>query len=131
MYTLTILFNQDMTQVLMCKNLKMKMVNFIGGVIKPLEDFMDASYRELEEETGITRDDVKLNFLQTETHVLADNNVASLYITYGVLNKDIDVVTEKNPLIWVNDFSMMHKWGLDGDCAVYINRALRFHNAAK
>ena len=56
-------FNKDHTKVLMCKRrsdpYKGK-YNFVGGKIEQGEDGMSAAYRELEEETGITRRDISL-----------------------------------------------------------------------
>lgn len=126
MYTLSIVLNKDMNAVLVCTNRKMGIMNFVGGKVESMEDYMTASYRELEEETGITKDDIELKFLQTETCTMADNSVWSLYITYGVLNKDVELKPEKNPLTWIYDFDFLRACGFDGDCAVFMNRVLRF-----
>lgn len=126
MYTLSIIFNKSMDAVLVSMNKDKKyMMSFISGKVRTMEDNLEASYRELEENTGITKDDVELKFLQTETSVMADNSNWSLYITYGVLNKDVILRVENNPLTWVHDFELMKMCGCDGDCAVYLNRALR------
>lgn len=46
-YTLTIVFNKDKTNVLMCMHNKQQMLNFIGGKVELNESQTEASYREL------------------------------------------------------------------------------------
>ena len=42
-----------------------RLYNFVGGKIEENEDGLHAAYRELEEETGITREDIHLTHLMT------------------------------------------------------------------
>lgn len=127
-YTLTLIFSPDKTKVLMCYHIHQKALNYIGGKINPEEDQMDASYRELEEETGITRDDVTLTYLQTEE---ATSDYGSpnwyLYITCGILKHNVTLRQEKNPLTWVSvtnrDTLLWDTFG-EGNCYVFMKRAL-------
>mgnify|MGYP002509000193 CR=1 FL=1 len=44
------------------------LINFVGGKIEPNENGEDAAYRELLEETGITRSDISLVHLMDFTY---------------------------------------------------------------
>ncbi len=51
-------YNRDASRVLMCKRHKepyLGLYNLVGGKIEPGEDGLAAAYRELKEESGITR----------------------------------------------------------------------------
>ena len=57
--------------MLMCRRLKepyMGLYNFVGGKIEKGEDGIDAAYRELWEETAVTRDDIVLTHLMDFTY---------------------------------------------------------------
>lgn len=125
MFTLTLVFNKETSKVLMCYHNKQNIHNFIGGKVNDCECPIAASYRELEEETGITKDDIKLEFLQQENCATWQGNCWSMYIMVGVLNKDVDLKEEENGLYWVevHDEEFLQASGFEGDCWVYMNRA--------
>lgn len=109
MYTLTLVFNQDKTKVLMCDHKKLHNLNYIGGKIEKNESPMEASYRELFEETGISKEDIELSYIRYENVKL--NNLIGIedyemYITAGVLLHDIELTPEKNELIWVSIYDI-------------------------
>lgn len=94
-------FNKDHTKVLMCKRrsdpYKGK-YNFVGGKIEQGEDGMSAAYRELEEETGITRRDISLiHFIDFTYHWYG----IRLEFYIGRLNSDIPVHGDENELLWI------------------------------
>lgn len=127
-YTLTLVFNPSKQKVLMAIHHKQGMLNFIGGHIEPNEDEMKASYRELYEETGITKDDIDLKFVQIEHCITSfDNSKWHLYVTTGVLKHDVELKPEKNELCWVNctdNDTLLNSTFGDGNCLVFLKRAL-------
>lgn len=131
MYTLSLVFSHDKNNVLMCKHEKQNALNFIGGHVKEMELPHDASYRELFEETGISRDDINLLFVRHETVTsAASGNTWSMYITTGILTGDVDLVAEKNELVWVPIFdteTFINAYGF-GNCLVFLREAMRIHN---
>lgn len=96
----TMVFNMEENKILMCyrsKNPYMGLYNLVGGKIEENENFDEAAYRELEEETGITKNDIIL------THVMDFNYFITgteLQFYAGKLNKDIEVIDEVNKLYW-------------------------------
>lgn len=129
-YTLTLILNQDKTKVLMCDHQKLGKLNYVGGKIKPEESVMEASYRELFEETGIKGEDT--NGLYVFRHEVLDvfrkkggsspYSDFDMYISMGVLKHDVELKEEKNPLLWVdvNDIdTLIHANGY-GQCYTYL-----------
>lgn len=105
MYTLTFVFNKECDKVLLCWHHKHNNFNAIGGKVNEMEQPMDASYRELFEETGIRRDDIDLHFIRHESVSTAAGNFVNtwqMFVTAGVLKHDVELVPEKNPLCWIN-----------------------------
>lgn len=100
--------NKEADKVLMCKRRKdpyKGLYNFVGGKIEENEDGFDAAYRELYEETGITKNDVKLYHLMDFTYHLQDFYM-EVYV--GKLNRVVEVSGEENELFWIDsdvDFS--------------------------
>lgn len=99
-----IVFNQEESEVLMCHRKKepyKRLYNFVGGKKKNNENDFEAAYRELFEETGISNQDIVLDYLY-KTQYFSDN--IELQVFYGTLNKNVELVEEVNPLQWM-DFS--------------------------
>ena len=101
-YSLSVVFSKDLDKFLVCYNKNQEKYNFVGGKIEPNEDVMDGSYRELFEETGIPRSIINLSLFREEIVFLKPDVEWHLYITAGVLEEDIELVEEKNPLSWVS-----------------------------
>lgn len=101
-YNGIVIFNKDMSETLMCKRTKepyMGMYNFVGGKIEKANDGLNEAYRELKEETNISKSDVELiHFMNIEYISLKK----SLEIYYGILNKEVELVEEVNKLEWVD-----------------------------
>ncbi len=97
-----VVFDKDLKQTLMCKRTKepyMGMYNLVGGKIEKENDGLNEAYRELIEETNITKDDIELTHFMNLTYVKWDKE---LEVYYGVLNKDVELIEEVNKLEWVD-----------------------------
>lgn len=97
-----IVYSKDEEKILMCHRKKEPykgLYNFVGGKIEENEVYIDAAYRELNEETGITPDDIKLIHIMDFNYQIND---VELQVYAGKLNKDVEVVDEVNKLYWFN-----------------------------
>lgn len=96
-----IILNKDKTKLLFCKRINNPykgLYNFVGGKIEENESSIDAAYRELEEETGITKLDTELEpFMDFIWHM----HDIYMEVYAGILNKDVSLMPEKNPLQWL------------------------------
>ena len=93
-------FDEAAEKLLMCRRRKdpyKGLSNLVGGKIEPGEDGLAAAYRELEEETSITRADIKLTHLMDFTYHLSD---IRLEVYVGRLNKPVAVTGDENELYW-------------------------------
>lgn len=117
-YNVIVIFNKDLTQTLMCKRTKepyMGMYNLVGGKIEKENDGLNEAYRELEEETAITRKDTSLSHFMNIEYISFDKIIE---VYYGVLNKDVELIEEVNKLEWVDindDFFDMNKYAGEGN----------------
>lgn len=99
-YNIIAVYSADQKTLLMCRRLHdpyKGLLNFVGGKIEPGEDGMDAAYRELWEETGITRGDIVLTHLMDMTYYLDDCYVEAYA---GRLNQEVAVHGDENELLW-------------------------------
>ena len=112
------IFDKDFKKVLMCKREKdpyKGMYNFVGGKIEKESNDLDEAYRELKEETGITKDDVNLTHLMNVEYITFDKE---LQIYYGILNKDVTLIEEVNKLYWIDlneNFFDLNKYAGEGN----------------
>jgi len=101
-YNVIVIFNKEMNKTLMCKRTKepyMGMYNLVGGKIEKENDGLNEAYRELVEETNISKNDVDLkHFINIE--YVSFNKLLEVY--YGILNKEVELVEEVNKLEWVD-----------------------------
>lgn len=99
-YNVIIVYNENVDKILMCKRKKdpyKGLANFVGGKIEKNENGLDAAYRELEEETSITKDDIMLLHIMDFTYYI-ENYYLEVYV--GKLNKIVDVNGTENKLFW-------------------------------
>ena len=99
-YNAIVVFNEECNKMLMCKrrrNPYKGLSNFVGGKIEKDENGLDAAYRELEEETAITKNDITLSHLMDFTYHLG-NCYLEVYV--GKLNKEVVVNGDENDLYW-------------------------------
>ncbi|MGN1000717.1 MAG: NUDIX hydrolase [Bacilli bacterium] len=113
-----VVFDKNFENALMCKRTKdpyAGMYNLVGGKIEKENDGLNEAYRELFEETGITKEDVELSYFMNISYIKWDKD---LEVYYGVLNKDVDLVEEVNKLEWVpinDNFFDMNKYAGEGN----------------
>lgn len=117
-YNVIVVYNETGDKLLMCRRSHEPYKgrsNFVGGKIEPGEDGMTAAYRELEEETAITPQDIQLTHFIDFTYHLSDCYV-EVYV--GRLNKSVSVHGDENKLYWSDtdcDFFDMEKYAGEGN----------------
>ena len=117
-YNVIVVFDKNLKHTLMCKRTKepyIGMYNLVGGKIEKENDGLNEAYRELFEETNISKNDVELNHFMNIEYV-SFNKLLEVY--YGVLNKEVDLVEEINKLEWVDvndNFFDMTKYAGEGN----------------
>lgn len=117
-YNVIVVFNKDLTKALMCKRTKepyKNMYNLVGGKIEKENDGLSEAYRELYEETNISKSDVTLEYFMNIEYVVF-NKILEVY--YGILNKKVNLIEEVNKLEWVSindNFFDMKKYAGEGN----------------
>lgn len=100
-YNLVMVLNENETEVLMCYRSKdpyKGKYNLVGGKVDEGETLLDSAYRELEEETGITKDDIILKpFIDYTWHPAK----MEMSVFIGRLNKDVELQEEVHELHWM------------------------------
>ena len=113
-----IVYNKKADKILMCKRKKEPYkgkFNLVGGKVEQNEDELHAAYRELQEETGITSDDITLTHVMNFQYIISN---MELEVYCGQLNKEVKLVEEVNKLYWINkneDFFDLDKFAGEGN----------------
>ena len=120
-YNLIMVYSPDKQQVLMCKRLKnpyLGKINFPGGKAESGETSLDAAYRELLEETGITREDIKLS--RVIDYTFYGDHHCKVEVYAGRLKHDVEVHGDENTLFWSTldcDFNDIEIYAGEGSIA--------------
>ncbi|MCI8387405.1 MAG: NUDIX hydrolase [Clostridiales bacterium] len=128
-YNLVVVFNPDKKHVLLCKRIKnpyLGLSNFVGGHIEPSESCEDAAYRELFEETAITREMIKLNQLMTFIYY---NQSCYVDVWCGRLKADFEPHGDENPLYWGradDDYFDMTRFAGEGNMGHIMEQIFQF-----
>jgi 8-oxo-dGTP diphosphatase len=101
-YNLILVLNPTEDFILMCRRqtdpYKGKF-NLVGGKIEDGEDIMESGYRELEEETGITKKDITLHrFIDFTWHPVD----MEMNVLIGRLQHKVVLQEEAHPLHWID-----------------------------
>ena len=133
-YNVIVILDKDMKNTLMCKRTKepyMGMYNLVGGKIEKDNDGINEAYRELIEETNISKEDTNLiNFMNIE--YVSMNKVLEVY--FGILNKEVKLIEEVNKLEWVSiedNFFDMKKYAGEGNIGHIIEEIKIYLNNKK
>ncbi|MCB6993978.1 NUDIX domain-containing protein [bacterium 210820-DFI.6.37] len=117
-YNCIMVYNSSRSKLLFCKRIKDPYegkYNLVGGKIEPGEEGLSAAYRELEEETGITREDIILKHMMNFTY-FNQNCVVEVYV--GSLKREVGLKPEKHPLLWLDmseDFFDLDRFAGEGN----------------
>lgn len=98
---LILLYDSSMAHILMCKRRKQPyqgLYNLVGGKVEPGEDGLTAAYRELEEETAVTRHDVALIHQMDFCYPLSG---IQLEVYTGHCKHSVQVHGDENELYWI------------------------------
>lgn len=124
-----VVFDKNKEKLLFCKRAKAPykgLFNFVGGKLEPGETSEHAAYRELFEETGIARRDIKLYRLMDMTYYQLQF-VLEMYV--GVLEYDVQLIEEVNSLEWVSiedNFADSRRYAGDKNIAHIVEVAKMF-----
>lgn len=124
-----VVFNKDKDAILFCKRKKdpyKGFYNFVGGKLESEETSEAAAYRELQEETGISRKDIRLYRLMDLTYYHL-GFVLEIYV--GVLEHEMELREEVNPLEWLSlneNFTDKDRFAGEQNIAHIINVALQY-----
>jgi 8-oxo-dGTP diphosphatase len=101
-YNVIVIFDKTMNNTLMCKRTKepyIGMYNLVGGKIEKKDDSLNEAYRELFEETNISKEDTTLKHFMNLEYIEFNKKIE---VYYGFLNKDVELIEEVNKLEWVS-----------------------------
>lgn len=128
-YNCIVVFNHDKTKALFCRRIKNPFkgkLNFVGGKVEAGESEEDAAYRELMEETGITREDIRLHRLMDIRYY---HQGFDLEMYVGILREDKPLREELNPLLWLpltEDFADRERFAGEQNIAHIMNIAMAY-----
>lgn len=126
-----VVYNKKEDKILMCLRKKEPykgLYNLVGGKVEKDETGLESAYRELEEESGITKEDIILTHLMTFNYQMSN---IELQVYTGKLNKDVKVVEEVNKLYWINandNFFDMTKYAGEGNIGHIIEQVKLYKN---
>ena len=121
-----LVYNKDENKILMCKRAKEPYkgkLNLVGGKVEPGEDELNAAYRELQEETAITKDDITLFHIMNFQYIISN---MAFQGDMGTLNKEVKLVKEVNELYWVSkneNFFDSNKFAGEGNIGHMVKKA--------
>ena len=128
-YNCIVVFNKEKNAALFCKRRNdpyKGLYNFVGGKVEPGEESDKAAYRELQEETGITRQQICLYRLMDIRYYYQDFDL-DLYV--GKLDDEVPLRKEKNPLLWLpltEDFTDKVRFAGEQNIAHIMNVAMMY-----
>ena len=122
-------YNQSKDKLLFCKRRKdpyKGLYNFVGGKIEPKKDGFISAYRELEEETGISKEQIQLFHMMDFTYY---NQECYVEVYVGQLAKEVDLKEELHPLYWIDvneNFFDTNRFAGEGNIGHMVEQARQF-----
>ena len=101
-YNVIMIADPERTHLLMCRRMRDPFCgkyNMVGGHVEAGESEDNAAYRELFEESGITRDDVTLTRVMDLVYHYED---LAIEVYAGRLRHPVKVHGDENPLEWLS-----------------------------
>ena len=101
-YNVSVIFDKTEKKLLMCiraKNPFKGKLNFVGGKVEQNETEEESAYRELYEETGISKNDITLSRVLDFKYYLSN---VELEVYCGKIKNDVTLREEVNKLLWVD-----------------------------
>ena len=121
-----LVFNKEENKILMWKREKEPYkgkFNLVGGKVEQNEEEVQAAYRELKEETGITNNDITLSHIMNFQYKMSD---MELEVYTGKLNNDVTLIEEVNKLYWIDkneNFFNIDKFAGEGNIGHMLQQA--------
>lgn len=139
-FTLTIVFSERLDEVLLLFNRKLDAWNFPGGKVYAGEDIIEASLRELKEETGIVPDRLFKVRKEQVTYFYTDSNsdlhdgrlTRNMLVTACVVPQQEfyrDIPNSKR--VRINSDELIHGTYGNGSCFTYTIEALKIINSQR
>lgn len=131
-YNVIVVFDSKIKNTLMCKRAKepyIGMYNLVGGKIENENDLLNEAYRELMEETNISKNDIELTYFMNIEYVTMNKQ---LEVYFGILNKEVKLIPEINKLEWVSineNFFDINKYAGEGNIGHIIEEIKLFINS--
>lgn len=128
-YNCVIVYNPDKDKLLFCKRRKdpyRGLYNFVGGKIESEEDGFVSAYRELEEETGISKSQIQLFHMMDFTYYNQDCYV-EVYVRQ--LEKEVHLKEELHPLYWIDvneNFFDLNRFAGEGNIGHMVEQVKQF-----
>ena len=127
-YNVSAVFDMSEKKILMCLRAKDPFkgkLNFVGGKVEANETDDEAAYRELYEETGISKDVISLTRVMDFKYYLSN---IELQVYCGKLKKDVKLKEEINKLLWVDRSENFCSDRFAGNCNIeHILRQIEYH----
>ncbi len=126
-----VVYDREEENILFCLRKKEPykgMYNLVGGKVEKAEKNITSAYRELEEETGITKKDISLKHVMTFTYPISE---IELYAYVGKLKKKVSLVEEINHLCWFpieENFWDMNRFAGEGNIAHVLEQIKIYHD---
>lgn len=126
-----IVYNKEEDKILMCKREKEPYkgkFNLVGGKVEENETELQGAYRELQEETGITKKEILLTHVMNFQYQMSN---IELEVYAGKLKEEVNLVEEVNKLYWVDkkdNFFDLQKYAGEGNIGHMVEQVEIYKN---